>query len=241
MPTFKAPQYTKTINPKTGNQEPCYSFSIDYQSSEDGIQFVADTVTDITLHTLQRCILENVDWWNMFVQQFLQASSKLFSKQYTVEQINKITQHTLSVTTPFENTVTVCLLPKSILISGGIFTVNWTYTTKQIVIDIPDLENDNQPIELLPVSNENKESLEELDINELPVGTTDDTLELQSPAQFYDKQRVKEYRLKAKLAVYKAQRQMAQYYDKYGNDISDSDTDLETSDDEEYSEEEVQL
>jgi hypothetical protein len=241
MPTFKAPQYTKTINPKTGNQEPCYSFGIDYQSSEDGIQFVADSMTDITLQNLQKCILENVDWWNTFVQQFLHTSSKLFSKQYTVEQINKITQHTLSASTAFENTVNVCLLPKSILISGGIFTVNWAYTTKQVVIDIPDLESDNQPIELLPVSNENKESLEELDINELPVGATDDTLELQSPAQFYDKQRVKEYRLKAKLAVYKAQRQMAQYYEKYGNDISDSDTDLETSDDEEYSEEEVQL
>jgi hypothetical protein len=241
MPTFKAPQYTKTINPKTGNQEPCYSFAIDYEPSEDGLQFVADSISDITLQNLQKCILENVEWWNTFVQKFLQASSKFFSKQYTVEQINKITQHTLSVTTPFENTVNVSLLPKSILISGGVFTVNWAYTTKQVVIDIPDLENDNQPIELLPVSNENKESLEELDINELPVGTTDDTLELQSPAQFYDKQRVKEYRLKAKLAVYKAHRQMAQYYEKYGNDISDSDTDLETSDDEEYSEEEVQL
>jgi hypothetical protein len=240
MPTFKAPQYTKTINPKTGNQEPCYSFTIDYQQSEEGIQFVADSISDITLPNLQKCILENVDWWNRFIQQFLQASSKFFSKQYTVEQINKITQHTLSATTLFENTVNVCLLPKSILISGGIFTVIWAYTTKQVVIDIPDLENDNQPIELLPVSNENKESLEELDINELPVGTTDDTLDLQSPVQFYDKQRVKEYRLKAKLAVYKAQRQMTQYYEKYGNDISDSDTDLDTSDDEDYSEE-VQL
>jgi hypothetical protein len=242
MATFKAPQYTKIINPKTGNQEPCYSFPIEYQTTDDAIQFVADSVSDITLQNLQKCILDNVEWWNTFVKQFLQASSKFFSKQYTVEQINKITQHTLSITTPFDNTVTVCLLPKSILISGGVFTVNWAYTTKQVVIDIPDLEDDNQPIELLPVSNENKESLEELDINELPVGTTDDTLEIQSPAQFYDKQRVKEYRLKAKLAVYKAQRQMAQYYEKYGNDISDSDTELETSDDDYSSEEEeVQL
>jgi hypothetical protein len=243
MPSFKAPQYTKAINPKTGNQEPCYIFQIDYQSSEDGIQFVADNISDITLQNLQKCILENVDWWNIFVEQFLQASSKFFSKKYTVEQINKITQHTLSATTPFEGTVNVCLLPKSINILGGIFTVNWSYVTKQVVIDIPDFEDDNHNIENLPVSTENKvvDHLEEFNIDELPVGTTDEALEIQSPAKFYDKQRVKEYRLKAKLAVYKAQRQMAQYYEKYGNDISDSDTELETSDEDNSDEEEVQL
>jgi hypothetical protein len=240
MPTFKAPQYTKSVNPKTGNQEPCYTFPIDYQSTEEGIQFVADSISDITLQNLQKCILDNVDWWNTFIQQFLQASSKFFSKQYTVEQINKITQHTLS-NTPFEGTVNVCLLPKSILISGGIFTVIWSYVAKQVMIDIPDFEDDSHTGENLPVSNKVINDLEELNIDELPVGGTDETLEIQSPAKFYDKQRVKEYRLKAKLAVYKAQRQMAQYYEKYGNDISDSDTDLETSDDEDISDEEVQL
>jgi hypothetical protein len=240
MPTFKAPQYSKTTNPKTGNQEPCYTFSIDY-SNEDGIQFVADSTSDITLQNLQKCILDNVDWWNIFVQQFLQASSKFFTKQYTVEQINKITQHTLYNTTQFDGTVNVCLMPKTIQILGGIFTVNWTYIVKPVIIDIPDLENDKH-IENPPVSNKVINDLEELNIDELPVGTTEDAMELQSPAKFYDKQRVKEYRLKAKLAVYKAQRQMAQYYEKYGDDISDSDTDLETSDEEdEIEEEEVQL
>lgn len=240
MPTFKAPQYSKTINPKTGNQEPCYTFSIDY-SNEDGIQFVADSMSDITLQNLQMCILENVDWWNVFVQQFLQASSKFFTKQYTVEQINKITQHTLINTTQFENTVNICLIPKTIQISGGIFTVNWTYIVKPVVIDIPELENDKH-IENPPVSNKVINDLEELNIDELPVGATDEALELQSPAKFYDKQRVKEYRLKAKLAVYKAQRQMAHYYEKYGDDISDSDTDLDTTDDEDnFDKEDVQL
>ena len=119
------------------------------------------------------------------------------------------------------------------------------------MIDIPDEEEDKvNTIELpdLPVSNESKivDGLEELNIDDLAHSdSTANALELDSPAKFYDKQRVKEARLKAKLAVYKAQRTMAQYYEKYGNDISDSDTDLETSDedseDDSGDEEEVQL
>jgi hypothetical protein len=47
---------------------------------------------------------------------------------------------------------------------------------------------------------------------------------------------VKEARLKAKLAEYKAERQMRMYYDKYGNEMSDTDVDSDESE-----EEEVQL
>jgi hypothetical protein len=50
---------------------------------------------------------------------------------------------------------------------------------------------------------------------------------------------VKEARLKAKLAQYKAERQMRMYYDKYGNEMSDTDVDSDES--EESSDEEVQL
>jgi hypothetical protein len=56
-------------------------------------------------------------------------------------------------------------------------------------------------------------------------------LEIESPVKYYDKQRVKEARLKAKLAVYKAQRQIAEYSEKYG-EISDSDTESEYTSDE---------
>lgn len=248
MPSFKAPQYTKTTNPKSGAQEPCYTFAIEYNNSEEGIQFVAESLSDITLQNLQKCILENVDWWNTLIQQFLQASSKFFTKQYTVDQINKITQHTLIKSGSIDNTTNVCLLPKTIQICSGIFTVNWMYTLEPVVIDIPDLENTTDTIELdsLPVSNKIVDGLEELNIDELPDGSdsTAAPLALDSPTKFYDKQRVKEARLKAKLAVYKAQRQMAQYYEKYGDDISDSDSDLETSDEEsteDFENEEVQL
>lgn len=250
MPAFKAPQYTKVTNPKNGTQEPCYTFNIDFDT-EDYLSFVAENESDISLQSLQKCVLDNIPWWNGFIQQFLQSSVKYFSKPYTVDTINKITKHTLNGTKSSTYPINVVLVPKNIQIYGGIFTVNWVYTTEPM-IDIPDEDEVKvNTIELpdLPVSNDTKlvDGLEELNIDELPGGSdsTDAALQLDSPAKFYDKQRVKEARLKAKLAVYKAQRTMAQYYEKYGGDISDSDTDLETSDEEsdEYSgdEDEVQL
>ena len=246
MPTFKAPQYTKTTNPKTGAQEPCYTFSIEFQSSDEELSFLADSSNEVGLQGLQKCILDNVEWWNTFIKHFLTASSKFFTKPYTVEQINKITKHTLNGTTTTNIfPASVVLLPKTIQISGGVFMVNWVYSAEPVIINIPDLEEPEvNDIELtsLPVSNKTVEGIEELNMDELSVGdgSTDDALELDSPAKFYEKQRVKEARLKAKLAIYKAQRQMAQYYEKYGDDISDSDTDLESSD-EESDQEEVQL
>ena len=233
MPVFKAPQYTKVTNPKTGNQDPCYTFNVEFNTC-DYLSFVAENESDISLQSLQKCVLENIPWWNGFIQQFLQSSTKYFTKPYTVETINKITKHTLNGTKSSTYPVNIVLQPTNIQICSGVFTVNWGYNAEPM-IDIPDAEEDKvNTIELLdlPVSNKNKlvEGLEELNIDEVPGNSTDDALNLDSPAKFYEKQRVKEARLKAKLAVYKAQRQMAQYYEKYGDELSDSDTDFETSD-----------
>jgi hypothetical protein len=245
MPTFKAPQYTKTVNPKTGAQDPCYTFNIDF-NNDDYISFVAESQLDLSLQSLQKCVLDNLDWWNTFVGQFLQASVKFFSKPYTVDAINKITKHTLNGTASTFYPVNVVLVPKSIQICSGSFMVNWGYTVEPMIDfpDVDDVKTNTIELPILPVSNETKlvDGIQELNMDDLPVGgaPTDDALELDSPAKFYDKQRLKETRLKAKLAVYKAQRQMVQYYEKYGDNSSDSD-DLETSDGEsEDSEDEVQ-
>ena len=226
MPTFKAPQYTKNVNPKTGVNEPCYTFNID---NCEYLSFVADNKSDISLQSLQKCILDNIEWWNTFINNFLESSVKFFSKPYTVETINKITKHTLGSTNDTLNEtypVNVILIPKNIQIYGGVFTINWGYNIEQMII--PDLDTDLS----LPVLN--MEGIEELNIDELQVGnSTEDVLEIDSPSKFYDKQRVKETRLKAKLALYKAQRQIAQYCEKYGDDISDSDTDYTSDENEE--------
>lgn len=247
MPFFKAPQYTKTINPKTGAQEATYIFNIAFSDNEDTLSFVAEKDSDISLQSLQKCIVDNVDWWNNFVRWFLQASLELFTKPYTIENINKIAKHTLngSKLDRFPSNITVT--PKSIQISSGNFIVNWVYVMEPIIIDIPDFESEPSTNEIvsLPVSEKNKviQGIEELNLDDLPMGndSTDTNLELESPVKFYDRQRVKEYRLKAKLALYKAQRQMAMYYDKYGSEVSESESEYNSSDDEISENEEVQL
>ena len=256
MPSFKTPIYSKTTNPKTGAQEPTYVFNIEFSQDENGLSTLIESAKDITLNTLQTSVVGNIKWWNAFMDKFLTASAKLFSKPYTVEQINKITKHTLEGTTNNTFPANITFLPKNITIVGGVFMVNWLYVIEPVVIDIPDLGEDAMnTIELaaLPDSEERSvtDGIEELNIDDLPVdknATDDSALDLESPARFYDKQRVKEARLKAKLAVYKAQRQMAQYYQKYGGPISDSESDSDyvsdeesDDDDEENGGEEVQL
>ncbi len=239
---FHAPQYTKVLNPKTGVQDPCYTFQINYDlNNSDYLSFVAENQAVISVHSVHNCVLDNIHWWNNFIQLFLQSSTKFFSKPYTVETINKITKHTLNGITSNKYPINVILVPKNIQICGGVFTVNWGYNFEPM-IDIPDVEEARQI--LLPevdnsspvLKNKVINDIQELNIDEIPIESNNTGMplgtqfEIDSPAKFYEKQKVKEARLRAKLAVYKAQRQTAQYYDKYGNDISESDNDFETSD-----------
>lgn len=245
MPTFKAPQYSKSVNPYTGKQEQMYTFNIEYSESDSGLSYVAQNENEISLNGLQKLVLENLNWWNNFIQQFLDNSSVFFSKPYKVEHINKITKHTINGDKPNKFPSNVTFIPKNIQISGGLFMINWSYKAESIIIDIPDLLDSETIVNnTLPDSKINNSGvdIEEFNIDELPVdkNTTEEPLEIDSPAKYYDKQRVKESRLKAKLAVFKAQRQMAEFYQKYGQNISDSDTEYTTSDDE-SEEEDVQL
>jgi hypothetical protein len=258
MPSFSTPSYSKITNPQTKTIEPCYTFGIIFSDNEDGLSFIANTHSDISEISLNSCIQENNQWWNEFIGHFLNASAKLFSKPYTVDNINKIVKHTFNDkinTNTSYFPANVLLTPKNIQILGGKFLVNWDYDTIQMVINIPDLEESAQSPPVLNtniIPNENdslkrSSDIEELDVDNLPESndSTDEPFEITSPARFYDKQRVKEARLKAKLAVYKAQRQIAKYYDKYGDDdISESDTEYDTSDNDDDSEDggdEVQL
>ncbi len=242
MPRFKNPDYSKITNPNTGIVQPCYTFGIELNEFEEQLSFIAENVSDISVLSLQNCILENKKWWNDVITMFLTNFSKLFSKTYTVEQISKITEHTLKGN--YKNQFPLCILikPVNIQIYNGKFVVNWEYTDKELLIDIPV---PNESIDILNnIPDKNTESgVEELDIESLPLDktATDDHLGLDNnPTKIFDKQRVKEARLKAKLAVYKAQYEMKKYYERYGDEITDSDSedDNESSDGDE---DEIQL
>ena len=253
MPTFKAPTYSKKVNSQTGQVEPSYVFGVEFLQSDETLSFVADQLQDISLSTLQKCVIENHIWWNGFMSAFLKSSAKLFSKPYTVEHINKITKHSLHGTAQqHEFPSTVNVLPTSIEISGGVFLIHWSYACEPIVIDIVPIPDSECPVLNEVVNGVNHvingvnhvingvnpvmDGVEELSIENVPMdnNATGDTLTLDSPEKFYDRQRVKEARLKAKLAMYKVQNQMAKYYEKYGTEVTDSDT-------EDEEEEEIQL
>lgn len=238
MPIFHPPQYSKVPNSSTGVVEPCYTFKIEHVESDKKLHTVADDDTILTVNGLEQLIKDNAEWWDQWMKSFLEASSKHFSKPYTVQHIFKITRHLLTGQQPSAFPANVVFHPQTVQIRGGIFWVNWEYHTTSVTIEIPDIVNEE---ETLPVSNSAVEDLEELNIADVAEEqATDAKFVLDNPAQFYDKRKVKEARLKAKLAMYRAQYQLNKYYQKYGTEVSDSDTEDEMSDaDEEI--EEVQL
>jgi hypothetical protein len=72
------------------------------------------------------------------------------------------------------------------------------------------------------------------DADEIPLSNTNEVIQLQTPnvRHVYDRQKVKEAHLRAKLAQYKANRTHLEYVEKYGTDPSDSeDSESEESDD----------
>ena len=241
MTTFKSPRYMKIRNEKSGVMEPSYIFDINFQNNDQTLEFVCDDESLLTLSSLQNVLLENKDVWENFLNQFLQFSTKMFSKPYTVQHLLKIMKHnSLQGTVPDYFPVNVLFSPKTFQIMNGIFLVNWEYIATPVVIDIPVMEV-SQPSspQLLPDLDKAIDGIEELNIDELPEekDSTDNSLPLDNQNRVYDKQKVKEARLKAKLAVYRAQYQLNRYYEKYGDEISDSDTetDYELSDKEEDS------
>jgi hypothetical protein len=122
MPIIKPPTYSKILNPKTGGNDPCYTFLMDFAADEQQLTMVLDDSSPITLETLQKMVLDNIAWWNTFISTFLQASAKHFSKPYTVEQINKITPTSYSRAKPDRRTAAQDLQPPN---SGYLHNLDW--------------------------------------------------------------------------------------------------------------------
>jgi hypothetical protein len=233
MPTFQSPTYSKVMNPKSGNTEPCYTFIAEHNEVEEKLLIVAEE--PVTLLTLEKALKDNTEWWNKWVATFLEASVKHFSKPYTVQHIHKITKHQLNHTEHNAFPVNMIFYPQTIRIHGGAFLVEWYYQITPVTIEIPDLpeEEETLPVYASPAD------VQEMNLEEVPVdpNATEESLILHTPTKFYEKNKVKEARLKAKIAMYRAQHQMNKYYEKYGTEVTDSDTDEEASEEDE----EVQL
>jgi hypothetical protein len=229
MPTFQSPKYSKVTNPKSGIAEPCYTFVAEHNEVEEKLLIIAEE--PVTILTLEKALQENTEWWNKWVSSFLEASVKHFSKPYTVQHIHKITKHQINHTEYNTFPANMSFYPQTIRIHGGTFLVEWHYQITPVTIDIPDLPEEE---ETLPVSH-SADDAQEVNLEEVPVdpNATEESLVLHTPTKFYEKNKVKEARLKAKIAMYRAQHQMNKYYEKYGTEVTDSDTEEEESEEEE--------
>lgn len=217
------------MNLKSGNTEPCYTFIAEHNEVEEKLTIVAEE--PVTLLTLEKTLQENTEWWNKWVSSFLEASAKHFSKPYTVQHIHKITKHQLNHTEHSTFPANMTFHPRTIRIHGGAFLVEWCYQITPVTIEIPDLPEEE---ETLPVY-ASIDDVQEMNLEEVPVdpNTTEDSMMLHTPTKFYEKNKVKEARLKAKIAMYRAQHQMNKYYEKYGTEVTDSDTEEDSEEDEE--------
>jgi hypothetical protein len=133
----------------------------------------------------------------------------------------------------------VILLPKHIQIIGGSFIIQWNYTCQPVIIDIPGL-SDSLP-DLNKTMDGVTDGVAELNIDELPMDSTE-SVDLEDPTRLYEKQKVKEAILKAKVAYLRAQKQIHHFSDKYGTEYSSEfeleDTENESEEDDEDEDEE---
>jgi hypothetical protein len=215
MPNFIAPTYTKTTS-ANGKVEACYTFIVEFAKDDSLLTFSATSSDDISLATLQQTVLDNVEWWNKWLATFLSANAKHFSKQYSITDINTITKHRLIKKNPMTDDLA--------------FWVNWEYTTELLVIDIPVWSEQKDDEQNLP----DERCIEELNIDAVSSNictTEQDAVVLDNPTKFSERQRVKELHLKATIATYKAQYYMKAFFDKYGENVIVSETDVDTDSD----------
>jgi len=238
MPIIHPPQYTKITHPQTRAIEACYTFRVTMDELDELISFLVEEPSTLVSSMIAPCLEENRMWWEGFLHLFLERSSKFFSKAYTIQQLLPIITHSFasSDSSHVSGPSTIILSPKSIQIRGGAFCVFWEHECESLVIDIPvgTLPVDSESFErsesfepdlpefsalsnIDPLDPSVPVDLEEFPLQEIPLSSTENS------ARLHDRQKAKEARLKAKLAIYRAQTEMNEYYDKYGTDLSDSD------------------
>ena len=233
MFTFPKPRYhSKRVHPLTQKTDASYQFDVQYKGTmeEAPLSLLLECDKPLTVQHVEETLREEQTWWISFLQSFLTATASYFTRPYTVQHLQRIIHHTIDISNDNSSSIPlrVCCIPRMLELIGGQLLVYWSYESYLVGIDIPD---DVQ----LPAHGHLSGGMEEWDLDTVPEqleqdNDTEESASLAHPAKLLDKQRVKEARLKAKLAVYRAQSQMNRFYDKYGDDVSESESDSEEED-----------
>jgi cytochrome c1 len=224
--TFGKPSYTK-LKVASGAMEPCYTFSIVTPTIDWDSQDIKPAPSSLESQ-LMELVSSKQEWLKVMIESFLKASEQYFTKKYTADALLKHLNHKLESERPTEEQNQVLFMPKEIIIFQGRFTLMWKAKLETIRIAIPDLEEN--------VENEAqmKDVTELLAIDDLEADLQKgpEEMVMEDSSRHYEKRKVKEARLRARLAQYKAERAMSRYLEKYGTEPSDSEWTSTSSEDE---------
>jgi hypothetical protein len=210
--SVQKPVYAK-LTTATGT-EPLHTFALDSDLELRGLGLPSQPPADV----LQSQLPKEIATVQSFLTEFLRLTVQYFTKPYSVAAVLKSLKHDIEPSTASGD---LCFTPKEIQISARGFLLRWACRQEEesTLISLPDIET-------------GEESLG--DIDEIPLSNTNEVIQLQAPnvRHIYDRQKVKEANLRAKLAQYKANRAHLEYLEKYGADPSESDdSDSDESDD----------
>lgn len=209
--------------------EPCYTFAI---LASGPLREPLEIKTPVNQTTLEGQLMSDLgekrEWLVTFITAFLSATEKYFTKKYTVDALLKHLQHTLHIEGSTEDANQVMFVPTEIIIFQGRFTLTWKANMETLRIAIPDLEETDETN--VPM----KDITELLAIDDLEADLQKgpEEMVMEDSSRHYEKRKVKEARLRARLAQYKAERAMSRYLEKYGTEPSDSEWTSTSSEDE---------
>ena len=203
----KKPVYTKVTTP-TGATEPVHTFGLESPWTVAGLSSGTQTPAEALLVSLSK----ELGALNAFLTEFLRLTAPHFAKPYSVTNVLKTLKHIVDSTASGSLT----FQPQSVQITARGFQILWSCKAEEVaLISLPDMDDE---------------------ADDIPLSNTNEVIQLQTQStdirHIYDRQRVKEATLRAKLAQYKANRTHLEYVEKYGTDPSDSeDSDSSESDD----------
>ena len=237
---FKKPVYVKHQS-ATGVPIPGYIFEVAAGDAAPLSVCITEPQTEVSL--LQGGLRDQHEWWLGCVREFLAVANQHFTKKYAPETLIRHFKHGgLDSSTPVTDASVIIFSPKHVLLSEGQFIMMWT--VEKTKIDVPDLEEEMIQLSVDDAAASGLDGPSEIDADSLPVDTTATEWHAAaaggagakaSHSRQYEKRKVREARLKAKLAQYKAEKAISRYLEKYGGDISDSDASDWVSADEEDS------
>jgi hypothetical protein len=199
--------------------------TISKKGADNAYVFRIETDNPLTADTenVVAACAQNPLYLNDLLTEFLRSCASYFKNTTSVANVLKLLKHQVE---PSAAEAPYVLTPLEIVICKGSFTMSWKVSGELLKLDFPVEETD-----LLPT-----------DADTIPFANTNEVIHIEPRGTHtrseLDRTRVKEAHLRAKLAVYKANRAHLEYIEKYGEEPSDSDEDEEDDSEEEDSEEE---